>query len=58
MGHSVSLAQAVAGLLLLPGDLACNAMGVGGAGYRDLFRMLINSLVWTAVGAVVVVFAV
>lgn len=58
MSNAASIADAVGRLFLLPGDLACNAAGVGGAGYRDLLRMLINSLVWAAVGGVVVVLVV
>jgi hypothetical protein len=54
MHHAAAVAGAFARLFLLPGDLACNALGVGMADNRDLFRMLINSLVWAAVGAVFV----
>ena len=58
MSAAASIAGAVGRLVLLPGDLACNVTGVGSAGYRDLLRMLVNSLVWAAVGGVVVVLSV
>jgi hypothetical protein len=45
-------------LFLGPGNLVCNAMGVGEENNRDLFRMLINSFIWAAVGAIVVAFVV
>ena len=45
-------------LLLLPGDLACDALGLGQADNRDLVRMLVNSLVWTLAGIVTVAVAV
>jgi hypothetical protein len=41
-----SVGHALAWLLLLPGDLVCDAVGVAKADNRDLLRMLINSLVW------------
>ena len=52
MVNSASIANALARLFLLPGDIACNAMGLAGMEYRDLVRMLINSLFWTLVGVV------
>jgi hypothetical protein len=48
----------IEGVFLGPGNLACNAMGVGEENNRDLLRMLINSFVWAAVGAVAVAFIV
>ena len=38
--------QALAWVFLLPGNLACDAIGVSTADNRDLVRMLVNSLVW------------
>lgn len=51
MGHAASIINAFATVLLLPGDLACNAFGIGEADNRDLLRMLINSFAWALVGA-------
>ncbi|MBA3519645.1 MAG: hypothetical protein H0T75_18850 [Rhizobiales bacterium] len=53
-----SVGKALAWLLLLPGDLACNAMSVGNADNRDLVRMLINGLVWIVIGVLAVALAV
>jgi hypothetical protein len=49
-----SFGNALAWLLLLPGNLACNALGLSKANNRELVRMLVNSLAWTMVGVVVV----
>ena len=56
MGHATSLINAFAAALLLPGDLACDAIGVDKANNRDLVRMLINSFAWALVGGIVVAF--
>lgn len=48
----------IEGLFLGPGNFVCNAMGIGEENNRDLFRMLINSFIWAAVGAVAVAFIV
>jgi hypothetical protein len=58
MHHAATFAAAFGRLALLPGELVCNAIGVGAADNRDLFRMLVNSFVWAAVGGVVVVLSV
>lgn len=50
MTKGASLSTALARLLLLPGDLACTAMGLQGDDKRELVRMLVNSLVWIVVG--------
>lgn len=55
MGQLSAAANAVTSLLLLPGDLICNAVGVGTANNRDLLRMLVNSFAWAFVGALVVI---
>jgi hypothetical protein len=43
-------------MFLWPGDICCDALGVGREDNRDLVRMLINSLVWTAAGGVFLAF--
>ena len=39
-------------IFLGPGDICCNALGVGQENNRDLVRMLINSFIWMAVGSI------
>ncbi len=58
MAHTSSASATLASFLLLPGDLACNALGIDKANNRDLFRMLVNSFAWAFVGAIIVFFAV
>jgi hypothetical protein len=58
MARLSAIGNAFGRLFLLPGDLACNALGVGHADDRDLVRMLVNSLVWTAAAVVAVAIAV
>jgi hypothetical protein len=58
MHQLTSLGDGLARLLLLPGDLVCDALGLGRADNRDLVRMLVNSLVWALLGIVAVVIAV
>ena len=48
-----SIGDAVAWPLLLPGTLACRAIGL--SRHQDLVRMLVNSLFWTVLGVLVVV---
>ena len=55
MTRAVSIGNALARLFLLPGDLACDALGLGQADNRELVRMLVNSLAWTLAGLLVVV---
>ena len=50
MTLATSLSTALARLFLLPGDLACTAIGLEGDDKRELVRMLVNSLVWIVVG--------
>ena len=51
MGTTIlTFGNKLAWLLLLPGDKACQAMGLNEAESGDLIRMLINSLVWTGIG--------
>jgi hypothetical protein len=54
MSYIYSFGNALAWLLLLPGNQACNALGLSKANNRELVRMLVNSLAWTMVGVVVV----
>jgi hypothetical protein len=58
MRNSAVIGAALAWPFLLPGNLACDVMGIGESEYRDLVRVLINSLVWTAAGVFVVAVAV
>jgi hypothetical protein len=55
MTKAASLGTALARLFLLPGDLACTAIGLQGDDKRELVRMLVNSLVWIVVGMLTVV---
>jgi hypothetical protein len=44
---------------LLPGTVVCNALGINGrnqADYSNLVRMLVNSLIWTIAGVIVMAF--
>ena len=50
MTKAASLPTMLARLLLLPGDIACSAMGLEGDDKRELVRMLVNSLVWIVIG--------
>ena len=54
MGKTASFGSTLAWPFLLPGNLACDAMSLGRSEYRDLVRMLINSLVWAVIGIMVV----
>jgi hypothetical protein len=47
-----SIGDAIAWPFLLPGTLACQALG--SSEHSDLVRMLVNSLVWTVLGVVAV----
>jgi len=52
---AASVSTALARLFLLPGDLACGAIGLEGDDKRELVRMLVNSLVWIVIGMLAVV---
>jgi hypothetical protein len=54
MRGNVAIGDMVAWLLLLPGNLACRALGLAD---HDLVRMLVNSLFWTTFGVLIAVFA-
>jgi hypothetical protein len=53
MGNAISFGSALARLFLLPGDIACGAIGLDNDDKRELVRMLVNSLVWIVVGMAV-----
>jgi hypothetical protein len=48
--NASSVGSAAARLLLLPGELACTAMGLARDDKSELVRMLVNSLVWIVIG--------
>ena len=56
LGQSRYIGDALAWPFLLPGNVACDALGLGE--HRNLVRMLVNSLIWTVLGVVVVAFMV
>lgn len=56
MNKTLSLSDTIA----WTGTLACNALGLNKRGvgeYSNLVRMLVNSLVWTVLGVIVVAYA-
>jgi hypothetical protein len=59
MRGTVPISDIVAWPFLLPGNLACRALGLAKSldTNHDLVRMLINSLFWTTLGVFVAVFA-
>jgi hypothetical protein len=56
MSKSNAITRALAWPFLLPGNLACEALHLDGS--NNLVRMLVNSLVWTVLGVLVVAIAV
>ncbi len=52
MGKGNSIGHVLAWPFLLPGNVACDVLGL--ADHQDLVRMLVNSLVWTVFGVVAV----
>jgi hypothetical protein len=56
MSKSISIGQALAWPFLLPGNIACDALHLDT--HSNLVRMLVNSLVWTVLGVIVVAIAV
>ena len=56
MGKATSIGNVLAWPFLLPGNIACDALKLGE--HQNLVRMLVNSLIWTVVGIIVVAFAV
>jgi hypothetical protein len=51
-----AVSHALAWPFLLPGNIACDALHLDHG--NNLVRMLVNSLVWTVLGVIVVAFAV
>jgi hypothetical protein len=56
MDKAISIGHVLAWPFLLPGNVACDAFGL--AEHQDLVRMVVNSLVWTVFGVIVVALAV
>jgi hypothetical protein len=56
MSKSISISQVLAWSFLLPGNVACDALHLDT--HTNLIRMLVNSLVWTVLGVIVVAIAV
>jgi hypothetical protein len=56
MSKSISISHALAWPFLLPGNIACDALHLDA--HNNLVRMLVNSLVWTVLGVIVVAIAV
>jgi len=56
MGKAISIGHVLAWPFLLPGNIACDALGL--REHRNLVRMLVNSLIWTVLGVIVVALAV
>jgi hypothetical protein len=52
MGKATSIGNVLAWPFLLPGNIACDVLGL--AEHRNLVRMLVNSLIWTVLGIIVV----
>lgn len=58
MGKSTSIGHVLAWPFLLPGNIACDALGLEFGERQNLVRMLVNSLIWTVLGVIVVALAV
>jgi hypothetical protein len=56
MATATSIGHVLAWPFLLPGNVACEALGLGE--HRNLVRMLVNSLTWTVLGVIIVALAV
>ena len=54
MSGAPSIGAALARPFLFPGTFACNVLGLPQSEYSDLVRMLVNSLVWTVLGVIIV----
>ena len=54
-----TISDSIAKPFLLPGTVVCNVLGIHGKNpgdYSNLVRMLINSLIWTVAGVIVMAF--
>jgi hypothetical protein len=59
ISRNLSISDAVARPFLLPGTAVCNALGIHGdnpGDYSNLVRMLVNSLVWTVAGVIIMAY--
>jgi hypothetical protein len=54
-----TISDSIAKPFLLPGTIVCNVLGIHGdkpGDYSNLVRMLVNSLIWTVAGVIVMAF--
>ena len=58
MGKAISIGHVPAWPFLLPGNIACGALGPGLAEHQNLARMRVNSLIWPVFGVIAVALAV
>ena len=58
MRENATICDTVAKPFLLPGTVVCNALGIrnNSGDYSHLVRMLVNSLIWTVGGVIVMAF--
>jgi hypothetical protein len=58
MRENATISDTVAKPFLLPGTVVCNALGIrnNSGDYSHLVRMLVNSLIWTVAGVIVMAF--
>ena len=52
MAKGNSIGHVLAWPFLLPGNIACDVLGLGD--HQNLVRMLVNSLIWTVFGVIAV----